>query len=157
MDKINVLISGATGYIGTQLTKILYKHKKVNIKYLCGSSSIGKKISYYDKDLKKANFVEISILQNWTDIVGEKIAKYSWPEKIIFSKSNNDLNGKVFLKVKRGWAMEVEYKNQEIIEKLNAKNMSDMGKVMAEIKKHKSSSQIDMANASSYVKIVLNS
>tara|TARA_B100001179_G_scaffold143191_1_gene103450 strand:+ start:1758 stop:2219 length:462 start_codon:yes stop_codon:yes gene_type:complete len=46
---------------------------------------------------------------------------------------------------------------KEIIEKLNAKNMSDMGKVMAEIKKHKSSSQIDMANASSYVKIVLNS
>tara|TARA_B100001013_G_scaffold265669_1_gene167620 strand:+ start:1347 stop:1808 length:462 start_codon:yes stop_codon:yes gene_type:complete len=46
---------------------------------------------------------------------------------------------------------------KEIIEKLNAKNMSDMGKVMAEIKKHKSSPQIDMANASSYVKIVLNS
>ena len=46
---------------------------------------------------------------------------------------------------------------KEIIEKLNAKNMSDMWKVMAEIKKHKSSSQIDMANASSYVKIVLNS
>ena len=39
---------------------------------------------------------------------------------------------------------------KEIIQKLNAKNMSDMGKVMAEIKKHKSSSQIDMANASSY-------
>ena len=46
---------------------------------------------------------------------------------------------------------------KEIIEKLNAKNMSDMGQVMAEIKKHKSSSQIDMANASSYVKIMLNS
>ena len=46
---------------------------------------------------------------------------------------------------------------KEIIQKLNAKNMSDMGKVMTEIKKHKSSSQIDMANASSYVKIVLNS
>ena len=60
MDKINVLISGATGYIGTQLTKILYKHKKVNIKYLCGSSSIGKKISYYDKDLKKANLPKIT-------------------------------------------------------------------------------------------------
>ena len=46
---------------------------------------------------------------------------------------------------------------KEIIQKLNAKDMSDMGKVMAEIKKHKSSSQIDMANASSYVKIILNS
>ena len=46
---------------------------------------------------------------------------------------------------------------KEIIQKLNAKNMSDMGKVMAEIKSHKSSSQIDMANASSYVKIILSS
>ena len=44
---------------------------------------------------------------------------------------------------------------KEIIQKLNAKNMSDMGKVMAEIKKHKSSSQIDMAKVSSYVKIIL--
>ena len=33
--------------------------------------------------------------------------------------------------------------------------MSDMGKVMSEIKKHKSSSQIDMAKVSSYVKIIL--
>ena len=46
---------------------------------------------------------------------------------------------------------------KEIIQKLNAKNMSDMGKVIAEIKKHKSSSQIDMVNVSSYVKIILNS
>ena len=46
---------------------------------------------------------------------------------------------------------------KEIIQKLNAKSMSDMGKVMAEIKKHKSSSQIDMANVSSYVKVILNS
>jgi len=46
---------------------------------------------------------------------------------------------------------------KEIIQKLNAKDMSDMGKVMAEIKKHKSSSQIDMANAGSCVKIILSS
>jgi len=44
---------------------------------------------------------------------------------------------------------------KEIIQKLNAKNMSDMGKVMSEIKKHKSSSQIDMAKVSSCVKIIL--
>jgi len=59
MNKVNVLISGATGYIGIQLTKILYKHKKVNIKYLCGNSSIGKKISYYDNDLSKAKLPKI--------------------------------------------------------------------------------------------------
>ena len=59
MSKINVLIYGATGYIGIQLTKILVNHKKVNIKYLCGSSSIGKKISYYDKSLNKCKLPKI--------------------------------------------------------------------------------------------------
>ncbi len=53
MDKLNVLIAGATGYIGTQLVKLLCKHKNVKIKYLCGNTSVGKNISSYDKDLKK--------------------------------------------------------------------------------------------------------
>ena len=53
MSKVNVLIAGASGYLGVELIKILAKHKKVKIKYLCGSSSIGKKISYFDKSLSK--------------------------------------------------------------------------------------------------------
>ncbi len=60
MVKKNVLICGATGYIGLQLTKLLCKHKHVNIKYLCGSSSVGKKISFYDKELKKYKLPKIS-------------------------------------------------------------------------------------------------
>ena len=40
---------------------------------------------------------------------------------------------------------------------MNANNMSDMGKIMNEIKKHELSSQIDMTKASSCVKIILNS
>ncbi len=44
----------------------------------------------------------------------------------------------------------------ELIEELNANAMSDMGKVMNALKKHKLSSQIDIAKASSYVKVVLN-
>ena len=59
MSKINILIAGSTGYIGIQLTKILAKHKKVNIKYLCGSSSIGKNISYFDKSLIKYKLPKI--------------------------------------------------------------------------------------------------
>ena len=51
MSKINVLIAGSTGYIGAQLVKLLTKHKKINIKYLCGSSSVGKKISYFDRNI----------------------------------------------------------------------------------------------------------
>ncbi len=52
MAKLNVLIAGCTGYIGIELVKLLIKHKRVNIKYLCGSSSVGKTISYFDKSIK---------------------------------------------------------------------------------------------------------
>ena len=59
MAKLNVLIAGSTGYIGIQLVKLLVKHKLIHIKYLCGSSSVGKKIHFYDKTLKKKNLPKI--------------------------------------------------------------------------------------------------
>ena len=68
--------------------------------------------------LEKANFVDISVIKNWKEIVGDDIAKNCWPIKIFFSDGNNS-NGKIAIKVKRGWSLEIEYKNQEIIEKLN--------------------------------------
>ncbi len=52
MRKVNVLIAGSTGYIGIQLIKLLIKHKNVKIKYLCGSSSIGKNINTFDKSIR---------------------------------------------------------------------------------------------------------
>ncbi len=51
MRKLNVLVAGSTGYIGVQLIKLLIKHRYVNIKYLCGNSSVGKQISSFDKSL----------------------------------------------------------------------------------------------------------
>ena len=51
MSSLNVLVVGSTGYIGVQLIKLLIKHKYINIKYLCGNSSVGKKISNYEKSL----------------------------------------------------------------------------------------------------------
>ena len=50
--KINVLIAGATGYVGLDLTLLLSKHKNINIKYLCAQKGIGKKISTFDKRIK---------------------------------------------------------------------------------------------------------
>ena len=52
MRKLNALIAGSTGYIGVQLIKLLVEHKNINIKYLCGNNSVGKKVSFYDKTLK---------------------------------------------------------------------------------------------------------
>ena len=59
MSKLNVLIFGATGYIGNQLVKLLISHKNINIKYLCGNSSVGKKISYYEPKLKNKKLPRI--------------------------------------------------------------------------------------------------
>ena len=59
MHKLNALIAGSTGYIGVQLIKLLIKHKNVNLKFLCGNTSIGKKISFYDKTLKSMNLPKI--------------------------------------------------------------------------------------------------
>ena len=60
MRKLNALIAGSTGYIGVQLIKLLVKHKNVKIKYLCGSTSVGKKISSYEKSLSSKKLPTIS-------------------------------------------------------------------------------------------------
>ena len=59
MPKLNALVAGSTGYIGIQLIKLLVKHKYINIKYLCGNSSVGKKISSYDKSLSNQKLPKI--------------------------------------------------------------------------------------------------
>ena len=59
MLKLNALVAGSTGYIGTQLIKLLVKHKYINIKYLCGNSSVGKNISSYEKSLSKYKLPKI--------------------------------------------------------------------------------------------------
>ena len=59
MPKLNALVAGSTGYIGVQLIKLLVKHKYVNIKFLCGNSSISKNIKFYDKSLSKYKLPKI--------------------------------------------------------------------------------------------------
>ena len=59
MPKLNVLVAGSTGYIGIQLVKLLIKHNNVKIKYLCGNTSVGKKISFFDKSLNNEKLPKI--------------------------------------------------------------------------------------------------
>ena len=51
--KLRVAVIGATGYTGLDLVNILSKHPKVKILYLCATKNIGKKISTFDKRIKK--------------------------------------------------------------------------------------------------------
>ena len=50
---INVVIAGATGYVGLDLVNLLASHPFVNISYLCAKRNIGKKINFFDKRIKK--------------------------------------------------------------------------------------------------------
>ena len=60
MRKLDVLIAGSTGFIGIQLIKLLVNHNNISIKYLCGKSSIGKKIACYDKSLASKKLPKIT-------------------------------------------------------------------------------------------------
>ena len=62
-NKINIAIIGATGYTGLDLAYILSKHPRVNVKYLCATKNLGKKISFFDKRIKK-KLPKISSIKN---------------------------------------------------------------------------------------------
>ena len=59
MPKLKALIAGSTGYIGIQLVKLLLKHPNIKIKYLCGNTSEGRSILYYDKTIKSKKLPKI--------------------------------------------------------------------------------------------------
>ena len=46
-DSLKIAIAGATGYVGLELLKILSKHPRVKVLYLCAQKSIGKKAKIY--------------------------------------------------------------------------------------------------------------
>ena len=109
-----------------------------------------------DKNKEISEKVIFSILKNMVKQRNESINLYkkgNRPELVNKKKKEIDIIQKFSLKQLDDSVVKNICK--EIIQKLNAKNISDMGKVMAEIKKHKSSSQIDMAKVSSCVKIIL--
>ena len=68
-NKINVAIVGATGYTGLDLAYILSKHPRVKIEHLCATKNLGKKISFFDKRIKR-KLPKISSIKkiNWMNL-----------------------------------------------------------------------------------------
>ncbi len=63
--------------------------------------------------------MEIELLANWSDIVGETLAQYSLPQKIRFNK-NERSNGLIELVVLSGaFALEIKQREKQILEKIN--------------------------------------
>ena len=67
-DSLKIAIAGATGYVGLELIKILSKHSKAKIIYLCANKSVGKKIYSFDKNINKKNLPNISKLSKNTSV-----------------------------------------------------------------------------------------
>ncbi len=67
--KINVSVIGATGYTGLDLVFLLSKHPKIRILNLCATQNLGKKISFFDKRIKKS-LPKISSIKeiNWNNL-----------------------------------------------------------------------------------------
>ena len=72
----------------------------------------------FSKILKKGGHNYSSIISNWSELVGYKIAKICHPKAI---KSNKELkDGVIELSVYHGNQLDVEYKKEEIIGKINS-------------------------------------
>ena len=69
LNKISVAVVGATGYTGLDLVFLLSKHPKIKIINLCATKKLGKKISFFDKRIKK-NLPIISSVNkiNWKNL-----------------------------------------------------------------------------------------
>tara|TARA_A100000164_G_scaffold353579_1_gene360317 strand:+ start:2097 stop:3128 length:1032 start_codon:yes stop_codon:yes gene_type:complete len=68
-NNINVVVAGATGFVGLDLVYLLSKHPNIKITNLCAQKNIGKKINKFDKRIKK-KLPKISKIKsvNWNKI-----------------------------------------------------------------------------------------
>jgi len=91
-NKINVVVAGATGYVGLDLVNYLSKHPKINIAYLCAQKNLGKDLNFFDKriskklpkisDLKKVNWNNVNLLfLSLPNGVAQKIIKKNFHHK----------------------------------------------------------------------------
>ena len=122
-DSLKIAIAGATGYVGLELIKILSKHPKVQIVYLCAQSSIGKSIKTFDKRIKK-KLPKISKIDNinWNNVdviftalpngEAQKIAK-NLPNKIKLIDLSADFRLKNFKTFEKWYG--IKHKSKKLI------------------------------------------
>ena len=79
------------------------------------STSIPKSLKKY---LRKGGYNYSNIVDNWTKIVGKEIYDTCYPINIKMGKEMS--NGTLILNVVHGKEIEVEYKKNEIIDKINS-------------------------------------
>ena len=99
--------------------------KKVNIniseeRHCNEFESIGSIFRPIIKDaLSSEDLVEVDIMLNWIDIVGENIAAYSRPIKAVYDNKSDKRVLNIDVPV-GGFALEIQHKEQYILDKVNS-------------------------------------
>ena len=70
------------------------------------------------KILKKGGYNFSNIVDNWTKMIGKNISEHCYPDTIKMNKNMN--NGVLILNVLHGNEINIEYKKQDIIDKINS-------------------------------------
>jgi N-acetyl-gamma-glutamyl-phosphate reductase len=125
-DSLNIAIAGATGYVGLELIKILSKHPKVKIVYLCANKSAGKKIYNFDKKIYNKKLPVISKIDkiNWNKIniiftalpngEAQKISK-KIPSRVRLIDLSGDFRLKDFKQYKKWYG--IDHANKKLVHK----------------------------------------
>ena len=125
-ESLNIAIAGATGYIGVQLVRILSKHPKVKIIYLCANKSAGKYLKNFNKknfSIKLPRITKIkNINMNKIDILftalpngeAQKISKII-PENVKLIDLSADFRLKNYKDYKKWYG--INHKNKNLINK----------------------------------------
>ena len=72
----------------------------------------------FKKILRKGGYNFSNIVDNWTKMIGKDISEHCYPETIKMNKNMN--NGVLILNVLHGNEINIEYKKQDIIDKINS-------------------------------------
>ena len=70
------------------------------------------------KILRKGGYNFSNIVDNWTKMVGKNISEYCYPDTVKMNKNMN--NGVLILNVVHGSELNIEYKKQDILDKINS-------------------------------------
>lgn len=70
--------------------------------------------------LGKRGFAEGSLISDWSSIVGEQVASRCVPKQLAFKRSSERREGTLTLRVESGFATELVYLEEQLLERINA-------------------------------------
>ena len=152
-NSINVVVAGATGYVGLDLVFFLSKHPKVKIVNLCAQKNIGKSISFFDSRIKKKlpKICKIKTV-NWNKVDLLYLSLPNGEAQKLIKRLYNNYSNLRFIDLSADFRLEnaIKYKNTYFKTHKAKKLISKSLYSITELKKNKIKSFRIIANPGCY-------